>query len=123
MQSRFDNGEVVVAYADGSTDKLVLRNPETWWPIEQDYYTNAYSFALAQPRPLRVHLKTGGMPAQFAYTSIKGFAYDSAIPGGAATVLDLPLDPGKKLRSLTVRTLANDVVIGLMAVTLVRNGD
>jgi hypothetical protein len=35
-------------------------------------------------------------------------------------VLDLPLDPAKELRSLTVRTLANDVVIGLMALTLER---
>ena len=42
------------------------------------------------------------------------------VSGGAATVLDLPLDPAKELRSLTVRTLANDVVIGLMAVTLER---
>ena len=42
------------------------------------------------------------------------------VPGGAATVLELPLQPGKELRSLTVRTLANDVVIGLMAATLAR---
>jgi hypothetical protein len=42
------------------------------------------------------------------------------IPGGAATVLDLPLDPAKELRSLTVRTLANEVVIGLMGLTLAR---
>jgi hypothetical protein len=42
------------------------------------------------------------------------------IPGGAATVLDLPLDPAKELRALTVRTLANEVVIGLMAATLER---
>ena len=42
------------------------------------------------------------------------------VPGGAATVLDLPLDPKKELKSLTVRLLANEVVIGLMAVTLAR---
>ena len=42
------------------------------------------------------------------------------MPGGAATVLDLPLDPEKELKSLTVRTLANEVVIGLMGVTLAR---
>jgi hypothetical protein len=35
-------------------------------------------------------------------------------------VLDLPLDSTKELKTLTVRTLANDVVIGLMAATLVR---
>jgi hypothetical protein len=42
------------------------------------------------------------------------------VPGGAATVLDLPLNTTKELKSLTVRTLANEVVIGLMAVTLER---
>jgi hypothetical protein len=35
-------------------------------------------------------------------------------------VLDLALDPAKQLQSLTVRTLANDVVIGLMSATLER---
>ena len=42
------------------------------------------------------------------------------IPGGAATVLSLPLDPQRELQSLTVRALANEVVIGLMAATLAR---
>ena len=42
------------------------------------------------------------------------------MPGGAATVLELPLDPEKPLASLTVRALANEVVIGLMAATLER---
>lgn len=41
--------------------------------------------------------------------------------GDAATVLDLSLKADKELKSLTVRTLANEVVIGLMAMTLVRN--
>jgi hypothetical protein len=35
-------------------------------------------------------------------------------------VLDLPLNPAKNLQSLTVRTLCNEVVIGLMAATLAR---
>ena len=38
----------------------------------------------------------------------------------AAVVLDLPLDPQKEVRSATVRTLANEVVIGLMGITLAR---
>ncbi|MEO0054953.1 MAG: hypothetical protein RLZZ50_900, partial [Verrucomicrobiota bacterium] len=43
-----------------------------------------------------------------------------AIAGGAATVLDLSLDPSRDLKSITVRALANDVVIGLMSATLSR---
>ncbi|MFT2010459.1 DUF4450 domain-containing protein [Pontibacter sp. 13R65] len=121
MQSRIDNGEVVVTYTDGTQERLALRNPETWWPIEQDYYLNKYSFTSSKPKPIRLHLKTGEVPTNYQYDSIKGFAYDSYIPGGAATVLDLPLNPAKKLKSLEVNALANDVVIGLMGVTLVRN--
>ena len=35
-----------------------------------------------------------------------------------AQMLRMGLDPRKELRSLTLRTLSNDVVIGLMGVTL-----
>jgi hypothetical protein len=117
MQSRFDNGEVIVTYTDGSTARLALNNPTTWWPIDQDYFTDDFAFRLSGPFPPRVNLKTGETrvldPATFKGTGGK-------VPGGAANILDLPLDPGKELKSLTVRTLANEVVIGLMAVTLAR---
>ena len=120
MQSQLDNGVVEIRYTDGSTDRRVLRNPDSWMPIEQDYYIDGYAFRTDDPRPPRVHLKTGEVPTDFTdYTSIKGFT-DFAIDGGAANVLDLPLDPTKELQSLTLRTLANDVVIGLMAATLIR---
>ncbi|RAK70628.1 DUF4450 domain-containing protein [Hymenobacter edaphi] len=122
MQSQLDNGEVLVEYTDGTTARLALRNPDSWWPIEQDYLDDGFAFRTGAPHPLRVHLKTGRMVpgSEFdQYTSIKGFS-TRAIDGGAATVLELPLDPNKKLKSLTVRALANDVVIGLMSVTLAR---
>ena len=117
MQSRLDNGEVVVTYTDGTTSRLALRNPETWWPIEQDYFTDDYQFRLDGPLPTRVDLKTGQVRVLEAAT-FKG--QGGKIPGGAATVLDLALDPHKELKSLTIRALANDVVIGLMAATLAR---
>jgi hypothetical protein len=120
MQSQFINGEVTVTYADNTTATLPLRNPDTWWPIEQDYVEDGYAFRLGAPKPYRVHLKTGLITKEFdRYTSIKGYS-THAIDGGAATVLELPLDPKKKLKSLTMRALANDVVIGLMSVTLGR---
>ena len=61
--------------------------------------------------------KTGRVRV-LAPASFKGRG--GVVPGGAATVLDLALDPQKELRSLTVRALANEVVIGLMAATLQR---
>ena len=39
---------------------------------------------------------------------------------GAAVMLDMPLNAQKQLRDITVRTLSNDVVIGIMGVTLQR---
>lgn len=117
MQSRFDNGEVIVTYADGSTERLPLENPTTWWPIDQDYVIDDFAFRRPGAIPPRVLLKTGDIrvvgPAAFKGTK-------NRIVGGAATVLDLPLRPNKELKSLTVRTLANEVIIGLMAATLAR---
>jgi hypothetical protein len=117
MQSRTENGEVVVAYRDGASDTLALVNPQTWWPIEQDYFTDAYQFRIPGALPTRVNLATGEVrvldAAHFSGTG-------GRIAGGAATVLSLPLSSGRELRSITVRALANDVVIGLMAATLER---
>ena len=40
------------------------------------------------------------------------------VDGGAAILLDMPLDAKKKLKRLILRTLSNEVVIGLMGITL-----
>ena len=97
MHSQLDNGELVVAYADGATARLALHNPTTWWPIEADYQVAIDGFCIPRPHPPRIDLGSG-----------------------RATLLDLPLDPRRELRSVTVRCLANEVVVGLMAVTVVR---
>lgn len=117
MHSRVDNGEAIVRYTDGSTTRLPLHNPTTWWPIDQDYFIDDFAFARPGPLPPRVDLKSGRVrlldPATFR-------GQGRTVPGGAATVLDFTLDPGKELQSLTFRALANEVVLGLMAVTLQR---
>jgi hypothetical protein len=117
MQSRIDNGEVEVAYTDGSSARLALENPVNWWPIDQDYFIDDFAFRRPEPIPPRVDLKTG-LVRVLNPKDFKGKG--RAVPGGAATVLDLPLDSMKELKSITVRTIANEVVIGLMAATLVR---
>jgi len=120
MQTRIDNGEVLIYYKDGTFERLALRNPETWWPIEQDYFTDGFAFTTDYPKPYRLYLKTGEITRNFkSFSSIKGYS-NFAIDGGAATVLDLPLNPQKELKELRLRALANDVVIGLMGVTLQR---
>ena len=118
MQSRIDNGLVVATYQDGTTDTLHLRNPDNWCPIEQDYYVDGKAFQAVTPRPYRISLGTGTVSRDLGKTlDIKG-VYGREIKGGAAQMLRMPLNPQKKLKSLTLHTLSNDVVIGLMAVTL-----
>ena len=88
--------------------------------MEEDYLRDGFDFACESPAPLRVHLKTGwmGFPGG-PYTSIKGYS-DRVIDGGAATVLDLPLNPNKELKYLRVSAIANEVVVGLLSATLLR---
>lgn len=97
MHSQLDNGEIVVTYAEGAAERLALHNPTTWWPIEADYQTAIDGFCIPGPYPPRIDLGAG-----------------------RATILDLPLAPGRDLRTLTVRCLANEVVVGLMSATLLR---
>jgi hypothetical protein len=118
MQSRIDNGLIVATYRDGSTDTLCLRNPDNWCPIEQDYFADGQAFHTVTPRPYRVCLGNGTVSRDLGKAlNIKG-VYGREIEGGAAQMLRMPLNEKKKLKSITVRTLSNDVVIGLMAVTL-----
>ena len=121
MQSRYVNGEVEVTYADvslhSSVEKLELVNPTNWWPIEQDYFIDDFQFRRPEPIPIRVDLKSG----RIRVLDIAGFkGRGGPIPGGAATVLNLPLRSDKELQSLTVRAIANEVVIGLMSATVIR---
>lgn len=120
MQSRIVNGEIKVNYTDGTSEILALKNPENWWPIEQDYFVDGLAFTTDAVKPPRVYLKTGEISRDFAaFKAIKGFS-NYGVDGGAGTILDLPLDKNKTLKSLTLRTIANDVVIGLMSLSLIR---
>jgi hypothetical protein len=118
MQCHIDNGVVIVTYSDGSNDQMPLRNPENWCPIEQDYYVDGKAFTTIEPRPYRVSLANGTVSRNLGDAlGVKG-VYGREFPGGAAQMLRMPLNPSKQLKSLTIKTLSNDVVIGLMAVTL-----
>jgi hypothetical protein len=119
MQSRMTNGLITVYYTDGSTDRLPLDNPGNWWPIEEDCLDDGLAFTTGAPHPLRVSLKTGEPIDRPKYTSIKGLT-NRAIDGGAATVLEMNINPTKKLDHLVLRATAHDVVIGLMSITLLK---
>lgn len=118
MQSHMANGEVVVGYEDGTADTLQLVNPDNWCPIDQDYYSDDFAFRLPQPRPYRVSLATAIVSRNLGKALRLGGPAERQIPGGAAQMLCMPLNERKRLVSLTLRTLSNDVVIGLMGLTL-----
>lgn len=129
MQSHFENGVVRITYSDGNSETLSLRNPSNWCPIEQDYDDGSPAFTLPKPRPWRIGLKTGKVSRTLSESLAVRRARNisdsptSKVPpltidGGAAEVLEVRLNPKKKLRKMTLRTTANDVVIGLMAITV-----
>ena len=118
MQSRIENGVVIFKYTDGSDELLTLRNPDNWCPIEQDYYVDGKAFQVMEPRPYRICLSNGTVSRNLGNDmGIKG-VYGREIQGGAAQMLRVPLNPAKELQCLILRPLSNDVIIGLMAITL-----
>ena len=123
MQSQFVNAKIKVNYSDGTAATLDLINPVNWWPIEQDYLDDNHAFELPDDRiPYRISLKSGELykgGTWQQYTDIKGYS-NRAIDGGAASLLDLPLNNKKKLQSVELIAVANDAVIGLIGLTLIR---
>ena len=118
MQCRIANGVIRVYYTDGTSEVMELVNPDNWCPIEQDFYVDGLAFTVSSPRPYRIHFKTGFVSNDLGKDlNIKG-VYGRAIEGGAGVILDMPLDVSKELSHLTLETLSNDVVIGLMGITL-----
>ena len=120
MQSRIDNGQIVVTYTDGTTDTLPLQNPYNWCPIEQDYYEDGLQFHAAQPRPYRLDFASLKVSREHMPMGERYGYQQRDFKAGAAVMLDMPLNAQKQLRDITVRTLSNDVVIGIMGVTLQR---
>jgi len=115
--SRVQHGTVTVTYKDETSATLALRNPETWWPIEQDYLLDDYLFVNNAPLPPRVDLRTGQTrvldPAAF-------HGKGRPVPGGAATILHLPLDPTRDLASMKIEVELYGIVVALLAATLAR---
>ena len=120
MQCHIANGVLKVRYTDGTYTELTLTNPDNWCSIEQDFYVDGKAFTVPEPRPYRLHLKTGKVSRDLGKELGITGVYGREIEGGAGVLLDMSLDPEKTLESLTLETLANDVVIGLMGVTLQR---
>ena len=134
MQSRIDNALVIAAYDNGSQDTLRLENPVNWCPLNEAYNYDSHAFWTAPRHPLRFRLDNGAVgrdinalaPSASSTPSAAGSGSDLMlgterdIRHGAGVILKMPLNPRLRLRSLRLETLSNDIVAGIMAVTLER---
>ena len=100
MQTRIANAEVRFRYADGQVEKLELVPPLNFWTLcpfgGADYDYHSAAFCLPKEPPPTVQLGNNCR----------------------AMVLSWKLRPGAKLKELTLETLSQEVVIGLMGVSL-----
>lgn len=119
MQCHIDNGVIRIYYKDGTCDTLPLVNPDNWPPIEQIFFEDGKAFNRHAPSLYRLRLKTGEVSNNFGEElAFPGVSRE--VDGGAAVLLEMPLNPKKSLSHLVLETLSNEVVIGLMGVTLQR---
>jgi hypothetical protein len=100
MQTRIANAEVRFKYADGRVEKLELVPPLNFWSLCPfggiDYSYEIDGFCLPKQPPPAVQLGNNCR----------------------AMVLSWKLRPAVKLEDVTLETLSQDVVIGLMGVSL-----
>ena len=119
MQSHIENAVVRAYYKDGSYDLLPLVNPDNWAPIEQFFFEDGKAFNRHTSSIYRLRLKTGDVSNHFGEElSYKGVS--RIVDGGAATLLRMPLNNNKELSHIVLETLSNEVVIGIMGITLHR---
>ena len=100
MQTRIANAEFRFRYADGAVEKLELMPPDNFWMLcpwgGEDYSYAHDAFALPAQPPLQVQLGANCR----------------------AIVLSWKLRPDAVLQDVTLETLSQDVVIGLMGLSL-----
>ena len=100
MQTRLSNAELRLRYADGSADTLELVPPLNFWALsgwgQADYSYSTDAFCLSPEPPPTVQL---GANAR-------------------AMVYFLPIAQGKALAAVELEAMSQEVVIGLLAVSL-----
>ena len=105
MQTRIPNAEISFRYADGQVERLELVPPLNFWSLcpwgDADYNYASDAFCLPKQPPPMVQL---GRNCR-------------------AIVLSWKLRPGIPLKDLTLETLSQDVVIGMMGVSLMNARD
>jgi hypothetical protein len=110
MQCRIANAELRMRYADGLVEKLELVHPINYWTL----------------CPIAASPTGPGQPSREDYSYARdGFCLPKRPPDTVslgqncrANLLSWRLRPGVSLESVTLETLSQEVVVGLMGVTL-----
>ncbi|MBR5763125.1 MAG: DUF4450 domain-containing protein, partial [Bacteroidaceae bacterium] len=119
MQCNINNAVVEFLYTDDTVQKYPLYSPVNWAPIEQAFFEDGQAFDRHAEPQYRLCLKTGKVSSNLQKElGVKGAQI--MIDGGAGIILDVPLDKSKRLKYIRLRTLSNNVVAGLMGITLQR---
>lgn len=123
MQCEMENARISVRYTDGTRTGHPLVSPYNYAPIEREYFYDDHAFALAPAvqAPPRVHFapgKTKDTDVPKNPLAGKKGAEGGVIPGGAGVMVDIPVDPTRRLEALTLTVLSPDIVTGIAAVTL-----
>lgn len=90
MQSRIANGRVIAHYSDGKEEQIDLVNPDNYDDGLADFGYNHYANNASEPLGQHTH----------------------------ADLLDIVLDPDRALEYIELEALSNQVVIGLLGITL-----
>lgn len=121
MQFKIPNATITAEYTDGTESVMTLTPPYNYCPIEQDYYVDGKAFRMDfSPKPLRVSLSTCkvshdlGRDMNIPSTEV----YGRELEGGAAQIVTMLLKPEKKVKQFRLRCLSNDIVVGIMAITM-----
>ncbi len=135
MQWSVANGVVRICYRDGEVQTCELHpsqpnNGVRWSSIEADPYYNDGSFRLYSAIadntpyqrnteiPIRILLKSGEYGRLLGDKVGKEGMGSPYIDGGAAILMPFEIDPKRELEAIEVECLSNDVVIGVMGITV-----
>ncbi|MBE6190294.1 MAG: DUF4450 domain-containing protein [Rikenellaceae bacterium] len=135
MQWGVANGVVRIRYRDGEAEEYGLhpskpKNGIRWTSIEADPYYNYGSFSVPyfeatgneyqrnHEVPIRILLKTGEAKRLLGDKVGNEGMGSPYVDGGAAILMPFEINPDKELEAVELETLSNDVVIGLMGITV-----
>jgi hypothetical protein len=112
MQCQIANAIIRLNYADGKTDSLELVPPVNYWNLST----------------IDSHATAPGQGSRIDYTSeIDRFCMPAKLPETVqlgenyrAMLLNLKLRPGVELKSVSLETLSQEVVVGLMGISVMK---